>query len=141
MNGAYLTQTVLRSLQSQPSNPLSLPNEGQTNFPCNHSALVGAVWNEPAIDSSGDINTFCRSLERLMEERFGDRVTIKKGFEVRRLLLDEDRKRIAGVRCARAGAEGAEEAAVLDLEADKFILGSAEGGRRSQLKRRACDLS
>ena len=90
------------------------------------------MWNEPAIDSSGDINTFCRSLERLMEERFGDRVTIKKGFEVRRLLLDEDRKRIAAVRCTRAGAEGAEEAAVLDLEADKFILGSAEGGRRSQ---------
>ena len=89
------------------------------------------MWNEPAIDSSGDINTFCRSLERLMEERFGDRVTIKKGFEVRRLLLDEDRKRIAAVRCARAGAEGAEEAeAVLDLEADKFILGSAEGGLR-----------
>ena len=99
------------------------------------------MWNEPAIDSSGDINTFCRSLERLMEERFGDRVTIKKGFEVRRLLLDEDRKRIAAVRCARAGgAEGA-EAAVLDLVADKFILGSAEGGRRSQSKRKACDLS
>ena len=91
------------------------------------------MWNEPAIDSSGDINTFCRSLERLMEERFGDRVTIKKGFEVRRLLLDDDRKRVAGVRCARiAGAEGAEEVAVLDLEADKFILGS-ECGRRPPL--------
>ena len=89
------------------------------------------MWNEPAIDSSGDINTFCRSLERLMEERFGDRVTIKKGFEVRRLLLDADRKRVAGVRCARAGAEAEEDG--LDIEADKFILGSAEGGRHSQL--------
>ena len=52
---------------------------------------------------------------------------------VRQLLLDEDRKRITAVRCARAGAKGAEEAAVIDLEADKFILGSAEGGLRSQL--------
>ena len=118
--------------ESSPA-PAKQPNEGQTKFPGNHSALVGAVWNEPAIDSSGDINTFCRSMERIMEERFGDRVTIKKGFEVRQLLLDEDRKRITAVRCARAGAEGAEEAAVIDLEADKFILGSAEGGVRSQL--------
>ena len=87
------------------------------------------MWNEPAIDSSGDINTFCRSLERIMEERFGDRVTIKRGLEVQRLLLDKDRNRIAGVRCARAGADP--EEAVIDLEADKFILGSAKGGLRS----------
>ena len=76
--------------------------------------MVGAAWNEPAIDSSGDINTFCRNLERLLEEKFGDRVTIKKGFEVRRLLLDADRGRIAGVRCA--GSDSV-------LEADKYILG------------------
>jgi len=79
----------------------------------NDSTLVGAVWNEPAIDSSGDINTFCGNLERLMEEKFGDRVTIKKGVEVRQLLLNGERTRIAGVRCAGSDAV---------LEADKYIL-------------------
>ena len=81
---------------------------------------MGAVWNEPAIDSSGDINTFCRNLERLMEQKFGDRVTIKKGFEVRQVLLDGDRKRIAGVRVRSASSD---DDAV--LEADKYILGRA----------------
>ena len=81
---------------------------------------MGAARNEPAIDSSGDINTFCRNLERLLEERFGDRVTIKKGFEVRRLLLDADRRRIAGVRCAGSDSDSV-------LEADKYILGRKDG--------------
>ena len=71
------------------------------------------MWNEPAIDSSGDINTFCGNLERLMEEKFGDRVTIKKGVGVRQLLLNGERTRIAGVRCAGSDAV---------LEADKYIL-------------------
>ena len=92
---------------------------------------MGAVWNEPAIDSSGDINTFCKNLERLMEEKFGDRVTIKKGFEVRQLLLDGDRKRIAGVRgSSRDGSDAV-------LEADKYILGSETNGRCLKLLIRA----
>ena len=49
-----------------------------------------------------------------MEDRFGDRVTIKKGFEVEKVLLDDDRSRVAGVKCAGSDAVH---------KADKYILG------------------
>ena len=60
-----------------------------------------------------------------MEERFGDRVTIKKGFEVEKVLLDADRSRIAGVKCAGSDAVH---------KADKYILGRCRSCRSGQRK-------